>query len=83
MAGSAYRWHSRMWSLSERYTLSPREAADQFWMSQSSRGRCLMVKAVTRGGIMASSTRIPQAELSGLYGALVKRMSRRMFGRGA
>jgi alkylhydroperoxidase family enzyme len=29
---------------------------------------------------MASSTRIPQAELTGLYGALVKRMSRRMFG---
>ena len=29
---------------------------------------------------MASSTRIPQAELSGLYGALVKRMSRKMFG---
>src|SRR5580658_2738298 len=32
------------------------------------------------GGIMASSTRIPQAELNGLYGALVKRMSRKMFG---
>ena len=29
---------------------------------------------------MASSTRIPQAELTGLYGALVKRMSRKMFG---
>jgi alkylhydroperoxidase family enzyme len=29
---------------------------------------------------MASSTRIPQAELTGLYGAMVKRMSRRMFG---
>src|SRR5271156_4877171 len=29
---------------------------------------------------MASGTRIPEAELSGLYGALVKRMSRRMFG---
>ena len=29
---------------------------------------------------MASSTRIPQAELSGLYGAVVKRMSRKMFG---
>ena len=29
---------------------------------------------------MASSTRIPPAELTGLYGALVKRMSRRMFG---
>ncbi len=29
---------------------------------------------------MASSTRIPQAELTGLYGAMVKRMSRKMFG---
>ena len=29
---------------------------------------------------MTSSTRIPQAELTGLYGAMVKRMSRRMFG---
>ena len=29
---------------------------------------------------MASSTRIPQAELNGLYGAVVKRMSRKMFG---
>jgi alkylhydroperoxidase family enzyme len=30
---------------------------------------------------MASSTRIPKAELSGPYGALVKRMSRKMFGK--
>jgi alkylhydroperoxidase family enzyme len=29
---------------------------------------------------MTSSTRIPEAELTGLYGALVKRMSRKMFG---
>src|SRR5579864_590829 len=29
---------------------------------------------------MARSTRIPQAELTGLYGALIKRMSRKMFG---
>jgi alkylhydroperoxidase family enzyme len=29
---------------------------------------------------MASSTRIPPAELTGLYGAIVKRMSRKMFG---
>ncbi len=29
---------------------------------------------------MASTTRIPQAELTGLYGTLVKRMSRKMFG---
>jgi alkylhydroperoxidase family enzyme len=37
-------------------------------------------KHVTTGGIMTSSTRIPEAELTGLYGALVKRMSRKMFG---
>ena len=29
---------------------------------------------------MTRSTRIPQAELTGLYGAIVKRMSRKMFG---
>ncbi len=29
---------------------------------------------------MTSTTRIPQAELTGLYGAMVKRMSRKMFG---
>src|SRR5262249_43383461 len=29
---------------------------------------------------MASKTRIPKTELTGIYGALVKRMSRRMFG---
>jgi alkylhydroperoxidase family enzyme len=29
---------------------------------------------------MTSSARIPQAELTGLYGAIVKRMSRKMFG---
>jgi alkylhydroperoxidase family enzyme len=29
---------------------------------------------------MAGTTRIPQAELTGLYGAMVKRMSRKMFG---
>jgi alkylhydroperoxidase family enzyme len=29
---------------------------------------------------MASSARIPQAEMTGMYGAIVKRMSRKMFG---
>jgi alkylhydroperoxidase family enzyme len=29
---------------------------------------------------MASSTRIPKAELTGIYGAVVKRMARKMFG---
>src|SRR5262245_41038684 len=35
---------------------------------------------VTGGGIMASRTRIPKAELTGIYGAIVKWMSRRMLG---
>jgi alkylhydroperoxidase family enzyme len=30
--------------------------------------------------MMAGKTRIPQAELTGIYGAMVKRMSRKMFG---
>ena len=29
---------------------------------------------------MASHTRIPKAELTGMYAGLVKRMSRKMFG---
>ena len=29
---------------------------------------------------MASNTRIPKAELTGIYGAIVKRMSRKMLG---
>jgi alkylhydroperoxidase family enzyme len=37
-------------------------------------------KHVTRGDIMARSTRIPKTEPTGVYGALVKRMSRKMFG---
>src|ERR1700728_1654983 len=35
---------------------------------------------LSKGGPMASNTRIPQAELTGLHGAMVKRMSRKMFG---
>jgi alkylhydroperoxidase family enzyme len=32
------------------------------------------------GGIMSNSPRIPRAELNGIYGAMVKRVSRKMFG---
>jgi alkylhydroperoxidase family enzyme len=39
-----------------------------------------MVKHVTTGGIMARSTRNPKTEPTGLYGAVVKRISRKMFG---
>ena len=34
----------------------------------------------TTGGHMASDTRIPKAEITGLYGALVKRFSKKMLG---
>src|SRR3954447_25629802 len=34
----------------------------------------------SEGADMASNVRIPKAELNGVYGALVKRMSRKMFG---
>jgi alkylhydroperoxidase family enzyme len=34
----------------------------------------------TEEDMMSSSSRIPKAKLTGLYGALVKRMSRKMFG---
>src|SRR5690606_26607600 len=33
-----------------------------------------------RGGDMGSNTRIPKAELTGLYGAIVKRVSRKLLG---
>lgn len=35
---------------------------------------------VPRGGPMASTTRIPKAQLTSIYGALVQRMNRKMFG---
>nr|EJJ01165.1 hypothetical protein JVH1_1291 [Rhodococcus sp. JVH1] len=34
----------------------------------------------TGGGIVAGNTRIPKAELTGIYGAVVKRMSRKILG---
>jgi alkylhydroperoxidase family enzyme len=48
-------------------------------VSQTEPGRCLHVEPTT-GGVMASDTRIPKAEITGVYGALVKRMSRKMLG---
>jgi AhpD family alkylhydroperoxidase len=35
---------------------------------------------IDRGGAMTSSTRIPKAEINGLYGYVVKRISHKMFG---
>jgi len=49
-------------------------------VSHSTRDRCLDAEQPTKGGNMASRTRIPKAQLTGIYGALVKRMSRKMFG---
>ena len=45
------------------------------------RGRCLYAECNVIGGdIMSRSPRIPEAELTGLYGAMIKRMSGKMFG---
>src|SRR5918998_4472423 len=49
-------------------------------LSQIGLGRCLHAETSRRGGDMTSNTRIPKAELTGIYGAIVKRMSRKMFG---
>jgi alkylhydroperoxidase family enzyme len=50
-------------------------------MSQTIRGRCLYVEAKRKpGGDMASNTRVPKAEITGIYGYLLKKMTRKMFG---
>src|SRR6201999_1948144 len=50
-------------------------------LSQAAAGRCLHAASKQNpGGDMTGNTRIPQAELTGIYGALVKRMSRKMLG---
>ena len=50
-------------------------------VSQIEPARCLHVEAKSNpGGDMAGNTRIPKAEITGVYGALVKRMSRKMLG---
>jgi AhpD family alkylhydroperoxidase len=56
---------------------------DQDWLrvSHPRGGRCLHARQATIGGNMASGTRIPKTELTGIYGGLVKLMSRRMFGK--
>src|SRR3954470_17816387 len=44
-------------------------------------GQCLHgIRKRHSGGHMTGNTRIPKAELTGIYGAMVKRMSRKMFG---
>src|SRR5918999_3787036 len=49
-------------------------------LSQIGLGRCLHAETSRRGGDMTSNTRIPKAELTGIYGAIVKRMSRKLLG---
>jgi AhpD family alkylhydroperoxidase len=45
------------------------------------RGRCLYVEAKRKsGGDMASNTRVPKAEITGIYGYLLKKMTRKMLG---
>jgi alkylhydroperoxidase family enzyme len=41
---------------------------------------CQEQEHVTGGGIMAANLRIPKAQLTGVYGAIVTRMSRKMLG---
>jgi hypothetical protein len=43
-------------------------------------GRCLHAETSRRGGDMTSNTRIPKAEITGVYGAVLKKISRKMFG---
>ena len=58
----------------------PATVAISGFVSHSTHGRCLHSKQSNGGDIMSSSPRIPEAELTGLYGAVVKRVSRKMFG---
>ena len=43
-------------------------------------GRCLHAETSRRGGDMTGNTRVPKAEITGVYGAVLKRFSRKMFG---
>ena len=48
-------------------------------VSHAGRGRCLMAHPKNLEATM-SSTRVPKAEITGVYGSIVKRMSRKMLG---
>src|SRR5688572_13772390 len=45
-----------------------------------SAGGVFMSMTSTRGGDMTSSTRVPQAEITGVYGYVLKKMSKKMLG---
>jgi alkylhydroperoxidase family enzyme len=50
-------------------------------LSQIGHGRCLHVMTHYRGDDMTSQTRIPATEITGVYGALVRTFSKKMFGK--
>src|ERR671913_1068810 len=49
-------------------------------LSHPARVRCLMFRTTDKGGHMSSTTRIPPAEITGIKGALMKRMATKMMG---
>jgi alkylhydroperoxidase family enzyme len=49
-------------------------------VSQPVPGRCLHADTNRRGGDMTGNTRVPKAEITGVYGALLKKVSRKMLG---
>jgi hypothetical protein len=49
-------------------------------MSQIGLGRCLHAKTIRRGGDMTGNTRVPRAEITGVYGTVLKNMSKKMVG---
>src|ERR687894_367855 len=49
-------------------------------LSQIGLGRGLHAETSRRGGDMTSNTRVPKAEITGVYGAVLKKIGRKMFG---
>jgi alkylhydroperoxidase family enzyme len=49
-------------------------------VSQVGSGRCLHAETSKPGGDMTRNTRVPKAEITGVYGAVLKKVSRKMFG---
>jgi alkylhydroperoxidase family enzyme len=49
-------------------------------LSQICLDRCLHAETTRRGGDMTSDTRVPRAAVTGVYGAVLTRVGRRMFG---
>jgi alkylhydroperoxidase family enzyme len=50
-------------------------------LSQIGLDRCLHAETSARGGAMTSNTRVPATEITGVYGAVLKKMSRKMIGK--